>query len=214
MFNWPLREKNRIPKRKMSEEWIRDTLKRIHRLPFFEEVFYDPHKADHRNGEDRHGTNEHGAGEYSASGGTGQGEIRYSERGEIRYSERGDGYARWQSNIRTMTFQEKLMQLISRRGLSNQEFYTAAMLDRKLFSAIKNNAHYQPKKETAVACCLGLKLSLEESAELLELAGYRLSLAIPWDRVIYYCLQQGITDIDIVNELLYEDGDKCIRSID
>ncbi len=103
------------------------------------------------------------------------------------------------------------MSCIEHKGLSNQDFYKAALIDRKLFSAIKNNRDYQPKKETAVACCIGLELNLSDSEKLLELAGYKLSLAIAWDRVIYYCLKNGVTDIDAVNELLYEAGEKCIR---
>ena len=117
----------------------------------------------------------------------------------------------WKDELKTPTFQEMLFTCIDRKGLSNQEFYQAALIDRKLFSAIKNNPDYQPKKETAVACCFGLKLCLADAEKLLELAGYILSTSIGWDRVIYYCLKMGITDIDVVNELLYEEGEKCIR---
>ena len=58
---------------------------------------------------------------------------------------------------------------------------------------------------------LSYRLNEADSVKLLELAGYVLSPAIGWDRVILYCLKKGITDIDIVNELLYEQGEKCIR---
>ena len=74
----------------------------------------------------------------------------------------------------------------------------------------KNNEYYQPSKETAVACCFGLKLSLRASEELLRTAGYSLSLSIPWDRVIYYCLGHNIKNLNDVNELLYYMGEKCI----
>lgn len=117
----------------------------------------------------------------------------------------------WKQELKSPTFQEMLLTCIDRKGMTNQEFYQAALIDRKLFSAIKNNPDYQPKKETAVACCFGLKLGLSDARKLLELAGYVLSLSIAWDRVIYYCLDRGITDIDVVNELLYEEGEKCIR---
>lgn len=100
--------------------------------------------------------------------------------------------------------------MIEQKGMSAPEFYNAAFIDRKLFSAIKNNEYYQPSKETAVACCFGLKLSLRASEELLRTAGYSLSLSIPWDRVIYYCLGHNIKDLNDVNELLYYMGEKCI----
>lgn len=112
------------------------------------------------------------------------------------------------------TFQEMLLGLIKDQGMTNPEFYNAAMIDRKLFSTIKNNANYKPKKETAVACCFGLNLSLKEAEKLLEAAGYKLSLAILWDRIIYFCLDHRITDLDIVNELLYEEKQKCIGVIE
>lgn len=132
-------------------------------------------------------------------------EIRYSL--DVRWSD----FDEWKSQLVYPTFQEMLMTCIEKKGMSNQDFYKAAHMDRKLFSAIKNNTEYQPKKETAVACCFGLALDLEDAENLLELAGYKLSLAITWDRVIYYCLKNGIFNIDVVNELLYEEGEKCIR---
>ena len=102
-------------------------------------------------------------------------------------------YAQWAKKLqerREKTFQRELMKYIEAKGMTNREFYKAALIDRKLFSAIKNNPAYKPKKETAVACCLGLGLDWEEATELLDVAGYTLSLAIPWDRVIYYCLNE------------------------
>lgn len=139
-------------------------------------------------------------------------DIKYSL-SDIRYSDRdiGSDFSIWIEKVKKKTFQEKLMELISSSGMTNQEFYKAALIDRKLFSAINTNPNYQPKKETAVACCFGLKLSLEDSEVLLGLAGYSFSMSIAWDRVVYYCIKKAIYDIDIVNELLYEEGEKCIR---
>jgi len=142
--------------------------------------------------------------------------TQYLNESPVKYSinvttEDLDGFGKWKERVKTETFQEMLMKCIEIKGLSSQEFYTAAWLDRKLFSAIKNNPDYQPKKETAVACCLGLGLGWPDAEKLLELAGYKLSLSIAWDRVIYYCIRHGITDIDVVNEILYEENEKCIR---
>lgn len=122
-----------------------------------------------------------------------------------------DTFESWKKQFFGPTFQESLMRLIDEKGLTNQEFYKAAYLDRKLFSAMKNNLYYKPSKETAVACCFGLCLTLDESEELLNLAGYKLSLWETWDRIIYFCLKNSITDIDAVNEILYDEGEKCLR---
>ena len=108
------------------------------------------------------------------------------------------------------TFQEQLLKLIGDKGLTNVEFYNAAWIDRKLFSAINGNKYYKPKKETAVACCFGLKLSLWEAENLLKAAGYALSDSILWDRIIKYCLQHDINRIEQVNQILDEMGEKCI----
>ncbi|SES91385.1 hypothetical protein SAMN02910413_1230 [Pseudobutyrivibrio sp. C4] len=108
------------------------------------------------------------------------------------------------------TFQEQLLKLIGDKGLTNVEFYNAAWIDRKLFSAINGNKYYKPKKETAVACCFGLKLSLWEAEKLLKAAGYALSDSILWDRIIKYCLQHDINRIEQVNQILDEMDEKCI----
>lgn len=141
------------------------------------------------------------------------GEIKYSlsYTGDPDAASCGKNYKSWEKTVKTVTFQEKLMSFISEKGMTNQQFYKAALLDRKLFSAINTNPNYQPKKETAVACCLGLKLDINETKDLLRLAGYSLSLSITWDKIVYYCIDNNIFDIDIINELLYAEGEKCIR---
>ncbi|MDO4755533.1 MAG: hypothetical protein Q4A54_04250 [Parabacteroides sp.] len=146
--------------------------------------------------------------------------VRYSlpesdippSRPNVRFSisEVRPAFDSWNNSVSGKTFSEELISCIGNKGLKNQDFYKAALIDRKLFSAIKNNRFYKPKKETAVACCFGLKLSLDDSKRLLERAGYSLSLAIPWDRIVYYCLDNKIYDLDIVNEILYEENEKCI----
>lgn len=112
---------------------------------------------------------------------------------------------------RPPTFSEFILEGIQKRGLSPKEFYLTAKMDRKLFSAIKTNKDYKPKKETAVACCFALGLSIDDAEWALSLAGFYLSMSIQWDRVVYYCFKEGITEISDVNDLLYELGKKLIR---
>ncbi len=127
-----------------------------------------------------------------------------------RNSIRVDNPASYNMGDLDPTFQEQLLKLIGDKGLTNVEFYNAAWIDRKLFSAINGNKYYKPKKETAVACCFGLKLSLWEAEKLLKAAGYALSDSILWDRIIKYCLQHDINRIEQVNQILDEMGEKCI----
>ena len=137
-------------------------------------------------------------------------DIRYSLDVSSIISE--ESFSEWENSVYEISFQEQLFNYIERKGITNREFYKAAHLDRKLFSAIKNNIDYQPSKETAVACCFGLKLSLKEARDLLGLAGFELSLAIRWDKVVYYSLENEIYDFDSINYLLYLLHEKGIRT--
>ncbi len=124
----------------------------------------------------------------------------------IRYSMRlpaPDEIDDWLMEHWEASFQCALLELINKRGLSHTDFYKAAWMDRKLFSAIKNNPQYQPKKETAIACCLALKLRYTQAAQLLRLAGYALSPANTRDLIITYCIQHQIYEIEVVNNILH-----------
>ena len=102
------------------------------------------------------------------------------------------------------TFQVKLFRLIDERNLSDAEVYKKANLDRKLFSKIRCNAHYQPQKKTALALAIALKLSLDETTDLLRSAGLALSPSSKADLIVEYCLRRKIYDLFEVNALLFE----------
>ena len=124
----------------------------------------------------------------------------------IQYSMRlptPDEIDEWLMEHRQASFQSALLEMISKRGMSHTDFYKAAWIDRKLFSAIKNNPHYQPKKETAIACCLALKLNRAQTNQFLRLAGYALSPANQRDLIIDYCIRNQIWEIDVVNNILH-----------
>lgn len=116
----------------------------------------------------------------------------------------------WQKVSSKRTFQEQLLTYIRERNMSNPDFYKAAYIDRKLFSAMISNKDYKPSKDTAISSCFGLRLNVDKAKDLLESAGYSLSLAIPRDRIFYYCLDHRIYDLNKVNELLYYLEEKCI----
>ena len=77
-------------------------------------------------------------------------------------------------NTEEKTFQEKLLELIDNSGLTDPEVYKKANIDRKLFSKIRCDKDYKPKKKTAVALAIALELSYEDMTDLLARAGIAL----------------------------------------
>lgn len=108
------------------------------------------------------------------------------------------------------TFSDLLFQMIDQRSLSDVEVYKRANMDRKLFSKIRSDKHYQPKKSTVIALGIALQLSHREMNKLLSKAGYTLSDSILTDRLITYFLEQKTYDIHTINEALFYYTDKTL----
>ena len=104
------------------------------------------------------------------------------------------------------TFSQMLLRLMKEHNMTAPELYNDACVDRKLFSKIKNNDNYQPKKYIAVSFALALQLSLDDTKKLLESAGYALSRSNFKDLVISSCIEQNIRSVWGVNEMLEEWG--------
>lgn len=104
------------------------------------------------------------------------------------------------------SFQETLFYLIDTKGLNDVDVYGKAHIDRRLFSKIRSNKDFKPSKKTAICLCFGLELSLDESVDLLGRAGYTLSHSSKSDLIVEYFLKTGETDLDVLNEILYDYG--------
>ena len=109
------------------------------------------------------------------------------------------------------SFHEMLFRLIEENNQKESDIYKNAGIDRKLFSKIRNNPAYHPKKNTIIALCIALKLDIDNAIEFLESAGYALSPGDRGDIIIKYFIEKKIFDIDTINCALYDFGEKTIE---
>ena len=110
------------------------------------------------------------------------------------------------------TFSQYLMYLIQDKKMENAEVYKRAIVDKKVFSKIKNNADYHPQKLTALCLCVGAKLNLDEAKDLLARAGYALSPCDKTDIIFSYFIENEIYDMIELDIQLEEHGLPCIIS--
>lgn len=103
---------------------------------------------------------------------------------------------------KSLSFNELLFSYIDESGHRDPEIYKKVDIDRKLFSKIRCDSDYIPRRNVIIKLCLALGLERNDFNKLLNSAGYSLSNS-RFDQIISYCLDNNIYDLAEVNEYLY-----------
>jgi hypothetical protein len=94
------------------------------------------------------------------------------------------------------------------KGLTPAALYKRAGIDRRQYSRFMGPEHRHPSMNTAISFGLALRLNRQEFDGFLQAAGYTLNRSSSRDVCIMYCLEKGIYDVEEVNVLLFEIGNK------
>ena len=85
------------------------------------------------------------------------------------------------------------------------DLYKNAAIPRSTFSKIRSmpDNNYNPSKYPTIVClALAMKLGKEDIQVFMNIAGYHLSNSIKTDRVVMYCVEHGVYQVERVDDYL------------
>lgn len=105
--------------------------------------------------------------------------------------------------VQTESFGERLFRLIDEKHYTDVEVYKRANVDRRIISKLRTKPDKHINKNTALALAIGLRLNLDETKELIELAGYAISPRYRFDRIVQFYIESENYNIIELNEVLF-----------
>lgn len=109
------------------------------------------------------------------------------------------------------SFSELLFRKIDESGMKDSECYKKANVSKQVFSNIKDK-DYIPQKTTILAFAIALEMTLSETKELLERAGFALSHSQMLDVIVEYFIKNKKYDINEINAVLFSYDQKLLGS--
>ena len=103
----------------------------------------------------------------------------------------------------TESFQQSFLGFMKSKGIrKDSDIYGKIPIDEKLIAKIRNNDSFVPAKTLTILLGIGLGLDRNEMDALLRSGRYRLSRSHKEELVIAFCLENGIYDIRLIDQLL------------
>lgn len=102
-----------------------------------------------------------------------------------------------------VSFHDKLFEYIARSGLDSKEIYSAANMDRKLYSKICGKKEAKPKKKNVLSLAIGLHLNMDETKDLLARADCALNPHDKLDLAVEAFIRDKEYDIGTINWYLF-----------
>lgn len=108
-----------------------------------------------------------------------------------------------------------ILKYCQEKDIEENALYKKAHVSKTVFSKIRSMkaTGYKPSKSTILCLCLALELDNDETAAMLNIAGYALSDAIIADKIVSYCISERYYDVyDIENLILEKTGGAYLYS--
>ena len=109
------------------------------------------------------------------------------------------------NKIHKYSFAGYLQQLINKKGMKNSEVYATANITKQYFSKLINGK-VNPSKEKVIALAIGLHLNMDETKDILKIAGYAFSPYSQTDIVVKYFINNKDYNVIKLDILLYDFG--------